>query len=109
MKVLETLEIEYVDEYTFNNCRNSIPLRFDFYIPSLNALIEYDGRQHFMPVNFGGISDERAAENFETQKINDKIKDDYCTANSIPLLRIPYMRFDETPQLISEFINGLSA
>lgn len=41
---------------------------FDIFVPEIRLAIEYDGRQHFMPVNFGGISDRQAEENFRKQK-----------------------------------------
>ena len=48
------------------------------------------GEQHYRPVNFGGISDERAAENLKTTQYHDAIKTKYCIENQIPLIRIPY-------------------
>ena len=40
----------------FNDCKRKNKLRFDFYLPKYNVLIEYDGMQHFKPIIFfGGI------------------------------------------------------
>jgi hypothetical protein len=51
----------------------------------MNILIEYDGIQHFKPVNlFGGI------EEFDKTIVKDKIKSDYCMKNNINLVRISY-------------------
>jgi hypothetical protein len=59
---------------------------FDFYIESMNLLIEFDGIQHFMPISrFGGETE------FEKIKIKDKIKTEYCMKNNIRLVRISYM------------------
>jgi very-short-patch-repair endonuclease len=57
-------------------------LPFDFYLPTFNSCIEYDGRQHFEPV-YG-------QENLEAQKVRDRLKDEYCKENGIKLIRIPY-------------------
>lgn len=47
-------------------------------------IIEFDGKQHF---NIGGWNDNKALEkNFE----HDKLKNEYCLKNNIPLIRIPY-------------------
>ena len=46
----------------------------DIYIPELKLAIEYDGKQHFKPVRFGGISLEKAKENLRNTKKLDKIK-----------------------------------
>ena len=60
-------------------------LPFDFFIPSLNCLIEYDGEQHFRPVSrFGG------EEGFEKLRQRDELKNQYSKKNGIKLIRIPY-------------------
>lgn len=74
----------------FDDCRDKSTLPFDFYIRELNTLVEYDGKQHFEPRNFGGISDERANENFIITKTHDLIKNSYCDSHGIHLIRIPY-------------------
>ena len=66
--------------------------------------IEYDGKQHFEPQQFGGISKERAEKAFEQTKKYDKLKDDYCNDNGYLLLRIPYTEYGNIPQLITDFI-----
>lgn len=94
IKYLEAQGIPYEREYTFENCRNEMMLPFDFYLPTLNLLIEYDGEHHFKPVKFGGISEERAKENLQQRKRLDLIKTDFATHNNICLLRIPYTEKD---------------
>ena len=52
--------------------------------------IEYDGKQHFLEnCHFG---DEN--ETLETIQRRDKEKNQYCINNHIPLIRIPYTRYD---------------
>lgn len=84
--------IEYFTEHMFSNLRsvNNGVLRFDFYIPSLNICIEYDGIQHFEPVDFFG--GEKA---YKLQMMNDELKGKYCMNNNIELIRIPYSLSDE--------------
>ena len=82
---LQSNNILYIPQYKFNNCRNKHPLPFDFYLPQHNMCIEYDGKQHFEPIEwFGGV------ENFRNQQQIDEIKNDYCKNNHIDLLRITY-------------------
>ena len=97
---LELLEIKYIPQHTFHDCRNILPLPFDFYLPDLKALIEYDGIYHYKPI--------RGNERLERQQRNDKIKTDYCAANNIPLLRIPYTQKDNITDLIYKFVEELS-
>lgn len=69
----------------FNNNHRSHP-RFDFYIPSQNLAIEFDGIQHFEKSR--GIFNKISLE--ERQK-RDQIKNEYCKNKNIYLIRIPYM------------------
>jgi hypothetical protein len=76
--ILKSMKIKYCTEKTFEDLKDKILLRFDFYLPEYNLLIEYDGHHHFKPVRFNGISEEVAEENFKNQKIRDKMKNEYC-------------------------------
>lgn len=96
---LENNNIPYESEKTFSDCRDKICLPFDFYIQKYNKIIEYDGIQHFKPIEyFGG---EKA---FKTQQKHDKIKDDFCKENGISLLRIPYYKYNNIEEELNNFI-----
>jgi hypothetical protein len=59
--------------------------RFDIYIPALALAIEYQGEQHFKPVNlFGG------EKGFEKTKARDKIKLEKCRKNGVSLVYFSY-------------------
>ena len=45
-KWLLTRDVIFESEKTFPGLRNKYPLRYDFWVPSHNLLIEYQGRQH---------------------------------------------------------------
>ncbi|MCK9446119.1 hypothetical protein M0Q50_04415 [bacterium] len=80
---LETNNIDFISDYRFDDCRNILPLPFDFYLQKLNILIECDGIQHRESIkHFGG--DER----LKYQKKNDTIKNNYCIKNNILLYRL---------------------
>lgn len=83
--------IKFERQKTFDDCigkKQKLP--FDFYLVDYNILIEYDGKQHFQPVNFYGISHKKAKKCFDALQKNDKIKNKYCEKNNIKLIRIPY-------------------
>jgi hypothetical protein len=62
-----------------------ILLTFDFYLPEQNAVIEYDGEQHYKPVErFGGEP------TYQRQIILDNIKNVFCSKSGIKMIRIPY-------------------
>lgn len=103
---LEKYNINYEVEKTFKGCKYKGSLRFDFYIPSQNACIEYDGEQHFDIVDFeGGSSEKELKEKLKLNKKRDSIKDKYCKKNGIKLLRIPYYEFDNIENKLIEFLN----
>ena len=84
-KFLINNHIKYERQYKFNNCRNIIPLSFDFYLSNYNTCVEFDGIQHFKSIEYwGGIK------NLNYIKKCDKIKNDYCKNNNIKLIRIRY-------------------
>lgn len=85
---LEENNINYIREYKLSECKDIEPLPFDFYLTEYHILIEVDGEHHTRPTQFGGISIEMATKRFEQQKKRDKIKNDYCKYNNIPLLRL---------------------
>lgn len=107
---LEENNIEYIQEFKLSDCKDIIPLPFDFWLKDYNILIEIDGEQHEKPTTFGGISREQAKLNFNSQLKRDKIKNDYCKYNNIPLLRINYKDIDKTDNyknIITSFIHSV--
>jgi hypothetical protein len=93
LSILKELHVNFIEQYSFPNCKYKQSLRFDFAIFNHNQLlylIEYDGKQHFEPIKwFGGLK------GFESTKARDCIKNEFCQKHNIPLLRIPYTLFDE--------------
>jgi Zn finger protein HypA/HybF involved in hydrogenase expression len=82
---LKNKNIMFESQKKFKGCKNKYQLPFDFFIPSLNICIEYDGIQHFKPLkHFGGN------EKFIYRQNNDDIKNKFCQKNNINLLRIKY-------------------
>ena len=84
----------------YNDCRDRLPLPFDIYLLNQNILVEYDGEQHYMPVNFGGISNDEAEENLKKTQYHDAIKNKYCHQNNIPLIRVPYWEKNNLEEFI---------
>lgn len=95
---------DYIMQYAFDDCRDKIPLPFDFYITSKNILVEYDGEHHFRPVNFNGISDEEALANHQNTLKHDAMKNDYCSKNQLPLIRIPYTDYNNIESILDKQI-----
>lgn len=82
---LEENNISFIPQHKFPDCKNILPLPFDFYLPDYNMCIEFNGIQHYKPVkHFNG------EEGLKARQINDKIKKEYCFNNNIPLVIIKY-------------------
>lgn len=74
---LEENDISFVTQKSFNDLKSSrnYKLRFDFYIPDFELLVEIDDRSH--------------SENND-QRINATLKNQYCVEHKLKLLRIDY-------------------
>lgn len=98
----ELYVLQYFDELGFENlvdyeCQKRFEdlrgfgdrmLSYDFAIYSqgvLSALIECQGKQHYMPVGFFG-----GEEQFNRQKFHDELKRKYAHIINVPLIEIPY-------------------
>ena len=82
---LDNKGIKYEVQKKFDNLYDKQKLRFDFFLPDYNIAIEYDGKQHFEPIDhFGGVAA------FRKLQAHDQRKADYCKQHKIGLLRIPY-------------------
>lgn len=87
---LKNLGIVYEREKTFSDCIFRSKLKFDFYLPKLNILIEFDGYQHYYPVNkFGG------EKYLEFLKNSDFIKNKWAFDNNIKLIRISFEQIND--------------
>lgn len=103
-RLLESNNISFNYNKKFDDCRNitGALLKFDFYLPDLNLIIEYDGEQHFKPApHWGG---QKA---LEETKARDLLKDQYCRDNGIKMLRIPYTENIETKLIENGIISSL--
>lgn len=98
-------DIEFICQHKFNDCVNVTGhhLIFDFWIPSKNLLIEYDGEQHYRNVTFGSTSDTAMLANIQDR---DRIKTAYAEKNGIVLLRIPFFNRHLCSELISQAISA---
>jgi hypothetical protein len=76
--ILNSRNIIYTEQKTFDDCKNVYKLRFDFYLPESNMCIEFNGIQHYKPIDFFGGLDR-----LEKQRINDNIKANFCKQNNI--------------------------
>ena len=98
-KLLIDMGYEVKSQHKYEDLRDKYQLKYDFYLPQYNLLIELDGDHHrkVLPYYNNDMTQKERdmAELDAFLKLNDrqckdKLKDDYAKVNNIPLLRIPY-------------------
>lgn len=97
--------ISYVREYKFDDCKDKRKLKFDFAIfknENIILLIEYDGVLHFYPY---GYREEK--DSLENRKRRDGIKNEYCKNNNIPLVRIPYWKYEKIEKILEKELKNV--
>lgn len=93
-RIFQQMDLNYQPQYTFEDCVNphtGKQLKYDFYLTDYNICVEYDGIQHFKFTNKGWNTEE----NYLDTIFRDHIKDEYCSRNNIPLIRIPYSDYNK--------------
>lgn len=70
--------------------------RYDFYIPSCRLLIEFNGEQHYRPIQFFLKS-----RTFEQQQESDALKERWAKENGYNFLVIKYTEIDKIPEILS--------
>lgn len=98
---LEEKSIPYKTEKTFEDCLSSKGrrMKFDFYLPNHNAIVEFDGPHHYREVEFFGGNNR-----LKSVQEHDEIKNQYAKKKGIPLLRIPFFFIKDVPALLTEFL-----
>lgn len=102
LKILLKYKINFKKQYTFPEWFNTVywRYRFDFAVldknNNLKFIIEYDGFPHFGFTNKTWNTDDIY---FKTIQ-RDNYKSNYCSENSVPLLRIPYWDFESIETIL---------
>ena len=86
MRTLTEVGVPYEYQYSFDDLRSDKGSRvwFDFFVPSHQVLIEYDGRQHFEPLP------HHPPGSFERIQELDALKTKYASDSGLTLIRIPH-------------------
>jgi very-short-patch-repair endonuclease len=106
MTFLDKNGIQYVTQKTFDDCRNPTTnrlLKFDFYLPHKNILVEYDGNQHFTCGRKLG-NYVSTANDLANVQWRDSVKTKYAAAKGIELVRIKYTEINHIPKILSQII-----
>lgn len=70
-------------------------LSYDYYIPCNNTLIEYQGKQHYLPLEFFGGENQLII-----QQEHDRRKREYAFSNGYEFIEIPYWEYDNIENIL---------
>ena len=80
--------------------------RFDFLIKNTRQLIEFNGEQHYCPVNFGNKDKHAKFKTLIRNIKNDYLKYKKCSQNPIELLVVPYWDINRITEILDDFFSG---
>lgn len=99
---LTTNKIGFEKQKEFVGCRYKMQLRYDFYVPCHNLVIEFDGQQHFEFVK----KFHKTHEQFIKLQARDKIKNEFATTVGMSMLRIRYDQQNDIQKILQQrFLN----
>lgn len=103
---LELNDIDFEIQKGFDGCIGcKYPLKFDFWLPEKNIVIEYQGEQHYMVVSFGSKKSKQILEKeLVKRKTRDGIKKQYCLDNGIGFIEIPYTKISSIHNILSNML-----
>lgn len=85
---------------TYGDCKHKLLLRFDFYIPQSNVLIEFDGEQHYSFIP----KFHKNQDGFKLMQTRDSIKTAYANKNGIELIRIPWNKTHKIAHILQKVL-----
>ena len=97
-KWLDFNNFSYFRSHKFDDLKDKGQLSYDFYIPSKNLLIEYNGEQHYKFINYF----YKTLHDFHKQKHHDWLKRKYAKDHNIKLLTIPYWDYKIINEILEE-------
>ena len=100
---LDNQEIFYEREKRFETLKSTknsrYNLRYDFYLPTFNVLLEFDGEQHFSPRDHWG-----GQKAFERLQENDRKKNDWASESGLRLIRISFDQSEYLEDILTQEI-----
>jgi very-short-patch-repair endonuclease len=102
--LLNKYNIKHEREKTFDDCRapsSNRKLKYDFYLPDFNILIEFDGIQHHQPVEFFNTK-----YSFEKTQLHDFIKTNYAKESGLFLIRLTSSTINDMEKLVNRLSYG---
>ncbi|MDA7461524.1 hypothetical protein N8914_05905, partial [Planktomarina temperata] len=81
-------------------------VEYDVFIEEIDAAIEYQGEQHYRPIDrFDGVDPEEAQKSFEHRQKTDQEKREQSKLNNVDLLEIKYSEWDGSLDYVLDLFN----
>ena len=93
---LKENNISFEKTKKYSNLKDKSLLSYDFYLPSKNLLIEYNGEQHYKN------KFKKTFHEWHRQLHHDWLKRKYAKDNNINLLIIPYWKFGNIKEILDK-------
>lgn len=105
ISILQGMGYSISQQYTFSDCKYINVLRFDGYCADINTAFEYQGQQHYFPVDFSGKDAVYAKQQYDIGQTRDDIKRDYCKEHNIRLIEVPYWEYNNMESFLCDKLN----
>lgn len=93
LKFLDKKQIAYI--YQWKRLIDGRNHFFDFYLPDNNLIIEFQGEQHYTPVEYFG-----GEEAYNARVKRDNLKRAWSKENNIKMLEISWKELDKIPEIL---------
>ena len=84
-KWLDDHNLKYERQKRFSSCKNIRTLPFDFWLPEYGVTIEFQGKQHYVPIGKWG-----GKEGFDLVKLRDSQKRLFCEESGMVEIEVKY-------------------
>jgi hypothetical protein len=100
IEYLKNKNINFIRQKIFKTIPPYNKLRFDFYLPFFNTIIEFNGAQHYRPVDWFG-----KREGYLRQVDSDRRKVEFTAQNNILFIVIPYWDFNKINEILEKHLS----
>lgn len=107
LDTLKKLKIDFIPQHTIKDCKLILNLKFDAFDIDNDIAFEYNGEQHYYPIDFAGKGKDWAEQEFAKTAARDNAKIEYCKNNNIPIIIVPYWEKDNMERYIVDKLNKL--
>lgn len=100
LDTLKKLGFNIISQHTIDGCEYKSKLKFDAFDVDRNIAFEYNGEQHYRPVDFAGKGEIWAKKQLKLTQNREMAKIEFCRKNNIPIIIVSYWEKDNMESFI---------